>query len=132
MKRVFRVYTSFSLPHNNIMNKSVVFFKLTRILPYGVPLQEKTDPDSTTCFICYRISILQITQPSQYRCTQLQYSFAVISEAPRSRQKGLFHLTLLLMKGCALKNVLLILRRFFEHAGLIQFETNGLKRSKGR
>ena len=26
--------------------------------------------------------ILQITQPSQYRCTQLQYRFAVISEAP--------------------------------------------------
>ena len=34
------------------------------------------------CFIYYRKSILQITQPSQYRCTQLQYKFAVISEAP--------------------------------------------------
>ena len=30
----------------------------------------------------YREYILQITQPSQYRCTQLQYRFAVISEAP--------------------------------------------------
>ena len=27
----------------------------------------------TTCFIYNRKSILQITQPSQYRCTQLQY-----------------------------------------------------------
>ena len=26
--------------------------------------------------------MLQITQPSQYRCTQLQYGLAVISEAP--------------------------------------------------
>ena len=34
------------------------------------------------CFIHYRKYILQITQPSQYRCTQLQYRFAVISEAP--------------------------------------------------
>jgi len=35
-----------------------------------------------TCFIYYRKYILQITQPSQYRCTQLQYRFfAVISEA---------------------------------------------------
>ena len=31
-------------------------------------------------FISYRI--LQITQPSQYRCTQLQYGYAVTSEAP--------------------------------------------------
>ena len=29
-----------------------------------------------------QIYILQITQLSQYKCTQLQYSFAVISEAP--------------------------------------------------
>ena len=36
----------------------------------------------TTCFIYYRKYILQITQPSKYRCTQLQYRFAVISEAP--------------------------------------------------
>ena len=35
-----------------------------------------------TCFIYYRKSILQITQFSQYRCTQLQYRFAVIFEAP--------------------------------------------------
>ena len=33
-------------------------------------------------FIYYRKSILQLTQPSQYRCTKLQYIFAVISEAP--------------------------------------------------
>ena len=40
----------------------------------------------TPCFIYYnRKSILQITQPIQYRCTQLQYRFAVISEAPRER-----------------------------------------------
>ena len=36
----------------------------------------------TERFIHYRKYILQITQPSQYRCTQLQYMFAVISEAP--------------------------------------------------
>ena len=36
----------------------------------------------TERFIYYRKFILHITQPSQYRCTQLQYSFAVISEAP--------------------------------------------------
>jgi len=33
-------------------------------------------------FISYRKYKLQITQPSQYRCTQLQYRFAVISDAP--------------------------------------------------
>ena len=32
--------------------------------------------------IYYRKYILEITQPSQYRYTQLQYRFAVISEAP--------------------------------------------------
>ena len=36
----------------------------------------------TMCFIYYRKYILHIPQPSQYRCTQLQYWFAVISEAP--------------------------------------------------
>ena len=36
----------------------------------------------TERFISYRKYILQITQPSQYRCTQLQYRFTVISEAP--------------------------------------------------
>ena len=36
----------------------------------------------TKCFIYYRKSLLQITQPSQYRCTSIQYIFAVISEAP--------------------------------------------------
>ena len=35
----------------------------------------------TECFIYYRKYILQITQPSPYRCTQLQCRFAVISEA---------------------------------------------------
>ena len=35
-----------------------------------------------TCFINYRKYILQITQPSQYRYTQLKYKFSVISEAP--------------------------------------------------
>ena len=34
--------------------------------------------------IYYRKYILQITQPSQYRYTQLHYGFAVISEAPRT------------------------------------------------
>ena len=33
--------------------------------------------------IYYRKYILEITQPSQYRYTQLQYRFAVISEAPQ-------------------------------------------------
>ena len=36
----------------------------------------------TECFIYYHKYILQIPQPSQYGCTQLQYRFAVISEAP--------------------------------------------------
>ena len=36
----------------------------------------------TKCFIYYCNSILQITQPFQYRCTQLQYRFAVISDSP--------------------------------------------------
>ena len=36
---------------------------------------------STTCFIYCRKYILQITQPSQYRCKQWKYRFAVISEA---------------------------------------------------
>ena len=30
----------------------------------------------------YRKYILQITHPSQSKCSQLQYKFAVISEAP--------------------------------------------------
>ena len=37
----------------------------------------------TECFIYYRKYILQIMQSSQYRCTHLQYRFAVISEAQR-------------------------------------------------
>ena len=40
---------------------------------------------ATTCFIYYRKSILKIAQHCQYRCTQLQYRFAVISEAPSTR-----------------------------------------------
>ena len=36
----------------------------------------------TDGFTYYRKYILQITQPSQYRSTQLQYRFAVISDAP--------------------------------------------------
>ena len=36
----------------------------------------------TERFISYRKYILKITQPSKYRCTQLQYRFARISEAP--------------------------------------------------
>ena len=36
----------------------------------------------TERFISYRKYTLQITQPSKYRCTQLQCRFAVISEAP--------------------------------------------------
>ena len=42
------------------------------------------------CFISYRKYILQITQPYQYRCTQLQYRFALISEAPSKLLKSLF------------------------------------------
>ena len=37
---------------------------------------------NTERFISYRKYILQTTKPSQYRCTQLQYRFAVSSEAP--------------------------------------------------
>ena len=33
-------------------------------------------------FLSYRKYILQIKQPSQYKYTKLQYSFAVISGAP--------------------------------------------------
>ena len=40
----------------------------------------------TERFKSYRKYILQITQPSPYKCTQLPYRFAVISEAP-SRYK---------------------------------------------
>ena len=36
----------------------------------------------TERFMSYRKYVLQITQPSQNGCTQLQYRFAVISEAP--------------------------------------------------
>ena len=36
----------------------------------------------TECFIYYRKYILKITQPSPCRYTQLQYRFAVTSEAP--------------------------------------------------
>ena len=39
----------------------------------------------TECFIYYRKYMLKITQPSQYRRTQLQYRFAVMSEAPSMR-----------------------------------------------
>jgi len=39
-------------------------------------------PNYHVTYIQYRNYILQITQPFQYRCTQLQYRFAVISEAP--------------------------------------------------
>ena len=42
------------------------------------------------CFISYCKYILQITQPYQYRCTQLQYRFALISEAPSKLLKSLF------------------------------------------
>ena len=38
--------------------------------------------EGTRRSLYYRKYILQITQPSQYRYTQLQYTFAVISEAP--------------------------------------------------
>ena len=37
---------------------------------------------STRCPISDRKYILQITQPSQYKHTKLQYRFAVISDAP--------------------------------------------------
>ena len=40
--------------------------------------------DDTDCFIYYSKYILKIMQPSQYRCMQLQYRFAVTSEAPSS------------------------------------------------
>ena len=40
-------------------------------------------------FINYRRYILGITQPSQYRCTQLQYRFAVISDSPSKSTKVL-------------------------------------------
>ena len=45
----------------------------------------------TTCFIYYRQSILQNMQPSQCRCIQLQYRFAVISEAPSSNSEHVAH-----------------------------------------
>ena len=41
---------------------------------------------TTERFIRYRKYIRQIRQPSQYRCTQLQYRFAVIAAAPSTRQ----------------------------------------------
>ena len=45
------------------------------------------------CFISYRKYTLQITQPSIYRCTQLQRRLAVISEAPSSWLRHLFRYT---------------------------------------
>ena len=45
-------------------------------------LKVKRSPTERSIY--YRKHILQITQPSEYRYTQLQYRFAVISEAPSS------------------------------------------------
>ena len=46
----------------------------------------RRDPLHTECCIYYHKYIMQITQFSQYRCTQLQYRFAVISEAHSTYQ----------------------------------------------
>jgi len=51
-------------------NNKSIFYGL-RVIPV-TPLTE--------CSIYYRKYILQIVQPSQYRCTRLQYRFAAISE----------------------------------------------------
>ena len=58
----------------NIVQKAGSCLLNPPYLCYGRPAH------NTERFISYRKYILQITQPSQYRCTQLQ--FAVIFEAP--------------------------------------------------
>ena len=50
-------------------------FILRKLLAYG-------RTQTTKRSIYYRKYVLQITQPSLYRYTQLMYRFAVISEAP--------------------------------------------------
>ena len=65
----------------NIFNWGAVGFQ--KIIYCGVFLTgDHRKNHSTERFISYRKYILQITQPSRYRCTQLQYRFAGISEAP--------------------------------------------------
>ena len=67
-----------------------------------------------------QIYILQITQPSQYRCTQLRYRFVVISEAP-SIITVFYWLVccpcLPLLTGCRYFNQLhFLLTRYTEHS----------------
>ena len=68
------------------MNRAIYFktYSVRELCKYEreSKLAREVHLDSTKCFIYYRKSILQITQPSKYRCTHLQYRFAVISEAP--------------------------------------------------
>ena len=47
------------------------------------------------CWAYYRKYILQNTQPSQYRYTQLQYRFEVISQAPSMTKKYFLYSDLL-------------------------------------
>ena len=70
-----------------IMRKILIFFEavplpfLLHYIPSPCKRLIHDEVTSTERFISYRKYILQITQPSQYRCAQLQYRFAVISEA---------------------------------------------------
>ena len=61
---------------------NIIYFNCS-IQVFPQPSRQITEcQQGTKCFIYYFKSILQITQASQYRCTQLQYRFAVISKAP--------------------------------------------------
>ena len=63
----------------------------------------------TECFIYYRKYVLKITQPSQYRCMQLQYRFAVTSEAPSKYELniGLKKTMVIIFKNVFLEHLIL-------------------------
>ena len=71
------IYKVFNKTYHNVYIHSFTFFS-----EYTFITSLKICFVYTDRFTYYRKYILQITQPSQYICTQLQYRFAVISEAP--------------------------------------------------
>ena len=67
-----KLYQLFKYVGRKIPNlKAYRFIRICKLIVY-------LKKNATTCFIYYRKSLLQITQPSQYRYTQLQYRFAII------------------------------------------------------
>ena len=71
---------------NYCMSKKSLLILYRNVLYKWVKTSWTYRRNITECFIYYRKSILQSTQPSRYRCTQLHCRFAVISEAPSSSQ----------------------------------------------